>query len=218
LPRRTLKGRLPAVVLLGAAATGLAGQQAEPAVEVFFLTGGYVHGNLQLSPQAVSPSPQWRPQFGAGILAPLGKKWGALFDVTTSEMETNWKWDGRPGAGPQDNFSHVRRVSFVPSIVRLWRRNRFTIYTGGGVGFEHDLESTRFRAILRRDAERDQVIVADEYTRLRAGKTRPALAFKAGVIVSLSRGLVVRSGYSHLRRYTDLGASHGLEAGIGYRF
>jgi opacity protein-like surface antigen len=217
LLKRPLVVRFSAVALFGVLAGGLPAQQTEPAVEVFGLAGGYVHGNLLLSPQSLSTSSQWRPQLGGGILVPLGRNWGALFDVTTSALETNWKWDGLPGAGPLDNFTHVRRVSLVPSVVRLWRRNRFSIYTGGGVGFEHDRQASRFRPILARD-DRGQPILGNEFTDHRANKTQAALAFRAGVIVSLSRRLVARSGYSYLRRYTDERGSAGLEAGIGYRF
>jgi opacity protein-like surface antigen len=216
LLRRPLVARFSAIALL-ATASGLAGQQTEPAIEVFVLTGGYVHGNLLLSPQSLSTSSQWRPQLGGGVLLPLGRNWGALFDVTTSALETNWKWDGQAGAGPLDNFTHVRRVSLVPSIVRLWRRNRFSIYTGGGVGFEHDRQASRFRPILARD-DRGQPILANEFTDHRANKTLASPAFRAGVIGSLTRRLVARFGYSYLRHYTDERGSHELELGIGYRF
>jgi len=215
LLRRHLMARVSAVALL--AGNGLAGQQTEPAVEVFVLTGGYVHGNLLLSPQSLSTSPQLRPQLGGGILAPLSKNCGALVDVTTSALETNWKWDGQPGAGPLDNFTHVRRVSLVPSVVRLWRRNRFSIYVGGGVGFEHVRQASRFRPIVARD-DRGQPILADEFTDHRNNRTLTSPAFRAGVIGSLSQKLVARFGYSYLRHYADERGSHGLEVGIGYRF
>ncbi len=200
-----------------AAASGLAGQQTEPAVEVFVLSGGYTHGNLLPSVQSQSTSSQLRPQVGAGILAPLGRNWGALVDVTTSTDEGNWKWDGQPGAGPSDNFSHVRRVSFVPSIVRLWRREHFSIYIGGGVGFEHDRQASRFRRIVSRD-DQGRPILADEFTDHRDSETLASPAFRTGVIGSLSQKLVARFGYSYLRHYTDERGSHSLEVGIGYRF
>lgn len=207
-----------AVALLAALAGGVAAQQREPAIEVFGLVGGYVHGNMVLSPQSFSLPPQWRPQVGGGVLAPLGKKWGVLFDATTSVVEDYWKWDGHPGAGPGDNSSRLLRVSLLPSVVRLWRRDRFSIYAGGGPGFEHDRESNLFRPIVARD-DRGQPIVAQEFTKTRVSKTQVALwGFRAGAIVNLSRRVVWRSGYSYLRRYSDERPSQGVEAGIGYRF
>ncbi len=62
-------------------------QQREPAVEVFGLTGGYFHGNLSLRHD-------WRPQFGGGVLLPLGRSWAALFDAATSKVESYWQHDG----------------------------------------------------------------------------------------------------------------------------
>jgi len=77
---------------------------------------------MLLSPQSFSLPPQWRPQVGAGVLAPLGRRWGLLFDLTASSVADYWKWDGAPGAGPADNFARLRRISLFPSLVRLWRR------------------------------------------------------------------------------------------------
>jgi opacity protein-like surface antigen len=208
--------RSAATALLVFAGAGGA-QQREPAIEVFGLAGGYAHGNLLLAPQSNSLSPQWRPQLGGGVLAPLARNWGALFDATTSVVEANWKWDGLPGAGPEDNFARVRRVILVPSVVRLWRRDRFSIYAGAGVGFEHDRERTLFRPIVARD-EKGQPVLGPQSTENRVNKTLASPALRVGVIVSLSRRLVLRSGYSYVRHYTDERGSRGLEAGIGYRF
>lgn len=207
-----------AAAWLAALAGEVAAQQRKPAIEVFGLVGGYVHGNMLLSPQSFSLPPQWRPQLGGGLLAPLGGKWGILFDATASVVEDYWKWDGHPGAGPGDNSSRLFRVSLLPSVVRLWRRDRFSVYVGGGPGFEHDRETNRFRRIVARD-ERGQPVVAQEFTQTRVSYTRPALCgFRAGSIVNLSPRVVLRSGYSYLRRYADERPSQGLEAGIGYRF
>ena len=206
-----------AAALLAVLASGVAAQQWEPAIEVFILAGGYVHGNFLISPQSSSLSPQWQPQFGGGVLVPLGKSWGFLFDVTTNTVEANWKWDGFPGAGPSDNLVRVRRLSLVLCVVRLWRRDRFSIFAGGGLGFEHDRERSRFRPIVARD-ENLQPVLGNEFTETRVNKTQAAPALRAGVFVSLSRRLVLRFSYSYLRRYVDEKGSQGLEAGIGYRF
>lgn len=99
----------------------------------------------------------------------------------------------------------------------LWRRNRFSIYAGGGVGFEHDRQESRFRPIVAHD-ENGQPILGAEFIKARAKKTQSALAFRTGAIVSLSQKLVVRTGYSYLRRYADERGSQSLEVGLGYRF
>jgi opacity protein-like surface antigen len=202
-------------VWISAFSAGAAGPR--PAIEVFLLAGGYAHGNLLLSPQALSTGSQWRPQAGGGALLPLGSKWGVLFDATTSAIETHWKWDGAPGAGPGDNFTRVRRVVLVPSVVRLWRRSRFTVYAGGGPGFEHDREATRFRAIVGR-GQNGEALLAPEFTDHRFHKTGTSLALQAGVIVRLTGRWAVRSGYSYLRRYADERPSQGVAGAIGYRF
>jgi hypothetical protein len=81
--------RLRPLVL--ACAGGLWAGRREPAFEVYALAGGYVHGNMVL-PLGPSLPPQWRPQLGAGLLAPLGRRWGVLFDVTSSSVADYWKW------------------------------------------------------------------------------------------------------------------------------
>lgn len=196
---------------------GAAAQQRRPAFELFGLTGGYAHGNLLVAPQNNSLSPRWRPQVGGGVLAPLGRNWGALFDITTGAVEEFWKWDGLPGAGPEDNHARVRRVTLNPSLVRLWRRNRFSIYAGGGIGFEHDRQKVRYRPILARD-EQGRPVLAAEFTEDRRTETLASPALRLGVLLSLTQRLVFRSGFSYLRHYTDERGSGSLEAGIGYRF
>lgn len=59
---------LALVWLLLQSAVALA-QQREPAFEVYGLTGAYFHGNLSIARK-------WKPQFGAGAMAPLSTNWG----------------------------------------------------------------------------------------------------------------------------------------------
>ena len=192
-------------------------QQREAAIEVFVVGGPYAYGNLVLSPQSTSISPQWRPHVGGGVLVPWGKNWGALIDLTTSAVEVSWKWDGRIGVGPDEVFSQVRRLSLVPSVVRLWRMETLSIYAGGGLGVEHDRERNRLRRIVAR-SETGEPLLADEFTTTRGQKTHLALAFRVGAIVSLSSRFVARFGYSYLRTHMDVGATQGFETGIGWRF
>ncbi len=110
-------------------------QQRQPSFEVFGLTGGYFHGNR-------SASHEWNPQVGGGVLAPLGRRWAALFDVTTSAVEGNPSVDGY----------RVPEAALIPSVVRMWRRDRFSIYAGVGWGFEHERQHYRVRPIIGREA------------------------------------------------------------------
>ena len=215
---RPFRALLPVSLFLTVASVSAA-QQRDTAIEVFVVGGPYAYGNLVLSPQSSPTSPQWRPHVGGGVLVPLGRNWGTLIDLTTSVVELNWKWDyGIDGAGPDDNFSQVRRLSLVPSVVRLWRMEAFSMYAGVGLGVEHDRERNRFRDIVARSETTGEPLLADEFTETSVQKTQPALALRGGVIVSLSPRIVARFGYSYLGRYTDVGGSQGFEAGIGYRF
>ena len=201
---------LPALGLIALLPAPLPAQQREPAVEVFALTGGYFHGNQSIASE-------WRPQFGAGIMAPIGRRLATVIDVTTSAVETFWKPDGLPGAGPNDNFTQERRVVLTPSLVRLWRRERFSLYAGGGVGFEHERERTRLRPIIARD-EKGQPILADEFQDTSSSLTHVTLLLRGGTIVSLTRHAVLRVEFSLLPRYIDEKASKGVTVGFGYRF
>lgn len=185
-------------------------QQREPALEVFALTGSYFHGNL-------SVAREWKPQGGGGVLLPLGRRWGALFDVTTSAVEDYWKYDGMPGAGPDDNFTRERRVALTPSLVGMWRRDRFSVYTGGGIGWEHERQHTRHRPLIGR-GERGEPILADQFRDFTATRTDAMLVLRIGTIVSLSRHIVARADFSLLPRYVDEKASKNVAFGLGYRF
>ena len=208
---------LPLAAFFLAVSSQSLAQQRDTAIEVFVIGGPYAYGNLVVSTQSTTISPQWTSHVGGGVLVPWGKNWGALIDLTTSAVEVSWKWDGRIGVGPDEIFNQVRRLSLVPSVVRLWRMGKVSIYAGGGLGVEHDRERNRFRPIVTR-SETGQPLLADEFTETRVRKTRGALAFRGGVIVSLSPRFVARLGCSYLTSSADVGGSQGFETGIGYRF
>lgn len=200
-----------ALGLLALLAAPLSAQQSEPAVEVFALTGSYFHGN-----QATAS--RWRPQFGTGVIVPLGRRWATIFDVTTSAAETFWKQGSPPGlAGPNDNVADERLVVLTPSLVWMWRRGRFSLYGGGGGGFEHIRRQMRFRPTIGHD-ENGLPILADEFQNTSSNRTHSTLLLRGGTIVSLTRRAVFRVEYSLLRKYIDERASSGVSVGIGYRF
>ncbi len=183
-------------------------QQREPAFEVYGLTGGYFHGNL-------SASHEWKPHVGGGLLAPLGRKWAVLFDVTTSAVEGDPSVDGYsvPQSG---NFVKERRVAMIPSAVRMWRRDRFSIYAGAGWAYEHERQHYRVRPVVGR--EPDGRAILGPPTEGRSTRTDAMLALRFGGLISVTPKTVFRAGFSLLPRYTDEAASKSLELGIGYRF
>lgn len=211
-PLLTLAAHLPGIVLaaqvlLFSPAPALA-QQRNRAFELYGLTGGYFHGNL-------SASHEWKPQAGGGVLAPLGRNWAVLFDVTTSAVDGDLSVDGfrAPDSG---NFVKERRVMLVPSAVRMWRRDRFSIYAGAGWAYEHERQHYRIRPIVGREAD-DRAILGPP-TEGRARRTDAMLALRFGGLVSLTPKIVFRAGFSLLPRYIDEAASKSMEVGIGYRF
>ncbi len=121
------------------------------------------------------------------------------------------------GAGPSDNYTRERRIALTPSIVRMWRRNRFSIYAGFGVGWEHERQRSRYRPIIARDNQ-GRPVLADEFKNVSTGRTDAMLALRVGTIISLSRRIVFRADFALLPRYVDEKASKNLTAGIGYRF
>ena len=137
-----------------------------------------------------------------------------LFDFTTTATSGNWAWDG---AGPEENSARVRRLVLAPSIVRLFRRERFSFFVGAGLGVEHDRRTARFRPIRGRD-DTGRPILDPGFQEQQYSVTRSGILLRAGGIVSLSERVVFRTGYSYLRRYIDERPSHGIDVGLGYRF
>jgi opacity protein-like surface antigen len=90
----------------------------------------------------------------------------------------------------------------MPSLVRLWRRDRFSIYAGGGLGFEHHRQYSRLRPIIGHDAN-GQPVLADDFQNTSSTGIDTTLLLSAGAIVSLTQTVVVRAGYSLLPGYID---------------
>jgi hypothetical protein len=161
---------------------------------------------------------EWKPHVGAGALAPLGTKWGALLDVTTSAVEGYWNPGGMPGAaGLESNSSRERRVAFTPAIVRLWRRQHFSIYAGAGIGAELARQRSRTRPVIGFDSQGNPIL-GGNFVVTNTSKTEAMLVLRLGTLISLSPRVVLRAGFSVFPRYADETASKSFEFGIGYRF
>ncbi len=191
-------------------AASAAAQQKEPAFEVYGLGGLYFHGNL-------SVSYEWKPQFGGGVLAPVSRNYGLLTDITTSSVEGFWNHDGFPIGGPGSNSAKERRIVLTPSFVRLWRRDRFSIYAGFGLGLEHERQRARARPIVSRGPNGEPVLGPD-FRETATTRTDTMLVLRTGGLINISRRVVARIGFSLLPRYVDEAASKSVELGLGYRF
>ena len=206
----------------------LCAQQRDPAVEIYGLTGTYFFGNRS----RVLKGGEWNPQFGAGVLFPLGSKWALLVDGATSHLEVNEGPHGpntyhpftefyRVNPGIQNNdVTTQRAISVLPSVVWLWRRDRFSVYAGGGLGFEQQRQLIRYQpAHEREDPAGNRILVrSEEFVESRDVVSIMPLNLRAGVLLSLAPRVVLRAGYSQIVGYVDTAASRSLEVGIGYRF
>lgn len=206
----------------------LRSQQRHPAVEVYGLTGAYHFGNRS----NILKGGEWNPQAGAGVLLPLGSGWAVLTDVATSRLQVGEGLHGPHTDHPYSNFyrenpevrnedvTTQRLIAVLPSIIRLWRRNRFSFYLGGGLGWEHQRQRIRYRPVDER-AQPDGsslLVRAEEFANRRDSVSATPLLFRTGLLVSLTPRLVLRGGYSHILGYLDTPASRSFDMGIGVRF
>ena len=206
----------------------LCAQQHDPAIEIYGLAGTYYFGNTS----RVLKGGAWKPQFGAGILFPLGSKWALLIDGATSHLEVNEGPHGpntfhpftefyRVNPGIQNNdVTTQRAISVLPSVVWLWRRDRFSIYAGGGLGFEQQRQLIRYQpAHEQENPDGSRILVrSEEFVESGDVVSIMPLNLRAGVLISLAPRVVMRAGYSQIVGYVDTAASRSLEVGIGYRF
>lgn len=229
--------RLPlalVLVALAAATPPLVAQQREPKIEVYGLSGIYateVNGGL------------FKPEVGAGVLLPLGSKWAALVDASVGVPRLNeYQWKpGEPYTVEAEFYRrnphltnedvHWRRVTTIrPSIVRIWRRARVSIYAGAGFGLESEHYRRRNRRILvvhdkdgnpvweRENDILPALVQAESFTTGEGWSHQKALIGRFGVLASLTPRIGVRGGYSCLVSYLEQPLSGAIEVGIGYRF
>ena len=206
----------------------LSAQQRDPAVEVYGLTGGYYFGNKS----NVLKGGEWNPQFAGGILVPFGSRWAAMVDGVTSLLEVNEGPHGpnddhpfsdfyRENPGVQNNdLTTQRLIAILPSVVRLWRMDRFSFYAGGGLGLERQRQFIRYQpALPQENPDGSSVLVrSEEFDESKDTVSVTPLILRVGVLVSLAPRVVLRGGFSHVLGYFDTAASRCLEVGIGYRF
>lgn len=239
-----------ALVCLGLGATGASAQPVKLGFEVYGLAGGYYFGNGS----HVLKNRRWAPSYGAGVFIPVLSKWGLLIDGVASRLRVD---EGlhEPGTGhPQVWFYEVRRdvvandvttqqlLTVHPSFVRRWKRDRLSFYVGGGLAFERQQQTIRYRPVnFFEESEREAVIasgvpyvnasefpfsedepgiyaLAEQYIDSKDSVSATGLTVRGGVLVDATKRVIVRLGYSYIITYLDTPASQSLEVGIGYRF
>ena len=228
-----------ALVALGRFQAPLCAQQREPAIEVYGLAGTYFFGNSS----NLLKNGEWRPQIALGALFPMGPKWAVLVDGSRSRLQvqeglhspssytgTAAFYQPNPGI-PDEDHTTQRLIAILPSVVRLWRRERFSLYLGGGLGFESQSQLIRHRLVTELPGPEGErpvddmgnftygtLVRAGEFTETADVVTNGTLILRGGVLVNLAPRIVFRAGYSLLPAYVDTPASQSLEVGIGYRF
>ncbi|MDE0624510.1 MAG: hypothetical protein OXH83_22830 [Bryobacterales bacterium] len=204
--------------------TSLCAQQRDPAVEIYGLVGGYYFGNRA----HFLAGGEWNPQIAGGILLPFGRRWAVTVDGLTSRLGVDESLNHpqfsefyRANPGVQNNDVTTQRlIAVLPSVVRLWRRDRFSFYGGGGLGLERQSQFIRYQPVdVLENLDGTSVLVrSEEFVEFRDTVSTTTLIVRGGVLVSLARRIVLRAGYSHVIGYFDTAASRSLEVGIGYRF
>ncbi len=208
--------------------TPLRAQQRDPAVEIYGLTGAYYFGNSS----NVLKNREWNLQIAVGGLFPLGSKWALMLDGVTSHLEVNEGPHGPYTDHPFSEFYRVnpgirnddvttqRLIAILPSVVRMWRRERFSIYIGGGLGLEHQRQLIRYQpALPQENPDGSSTLVrAEEFVESRDAVSVAPLIFRAGILMNLAPRVVLRGGYSYILGYVDTPPSQSLQVGIGYRF
>ena len=110
------------------------------------MTGTYYFANQS----NVFKSRVWGPQGGAALLLlPFNPKWSLLMDGQVSFVEVQEglhnQLTGHPSVYfyrlnpnvPNEDFTTQSQVSIFPSLVRMVRKRRFSVYLGGGLGVTH---------------------------------------------------------------------------------
>jgi hypothetical protein len=182
--------------------TSLCAQQRDPAVEIYGLTGGYYFGNKA----HVLKGGDWNPQIAGGILVPVARKWAVMVDGATSHLEVNEGPHGRYDDHPFSEFYRVnpgvqsndvttqRLIAVLPSVVRLWRRDRFSLYAGGGFGLERQNQFIRYQPVdSQENPGGSSVLVrSEEFVESTDTVSTTPLIVRAGVLFNLAPRIVLR--------------------------
>lgn len=234
---RTHTARFTTVALLFLISLPLFAQPSDASIEVFGMTGAYYFAQES----HLFKSRRSAPHFGAGTLIPMNSKWGILLDGQLSRLELNEGLHDPLAGHPSSIFYRVFtnipnedvtiqwQLSIFPSIVRTWRKDRFSVYLGGGLGCAYDHQTIKHRPVhgnfsVNADGElsldpNDSELVRSEDFEVRTDAIfAPILHVSGGVIVSISKSLLFRSGLTINPTALDAPLAKSLQFGIGFRF
>ena len=209
-------------------------QQSDPRLEIYGTTGAYYFAQES----HLFKSRRWAPQFGVGLLLPLNSRWGVLLDGKLSRLQVNEglhdPLTGHPASIfyrvnpsiPNEDVTIQWQLSVYPSIVRMWRNDRFSVYLGGGLGLSYDYQTIRHRPIhgdfaggpdgdLANDSD---LVRSEQFEIWKDTILAPTAHFSGGVIFDISRSLVSRFGVAINPTALDAPLAKSLLVGLGYRF
>ena len=122
-------------------------------------------------------------------------------------------------------------MSFRPSFVRTFRRERLSFWFGGGLGFEwtHDLRRAREIRSPRGedgnfiDYETDDEFYAnlvrhEHFTSWDDWDRTPQFVGRFGLSVNITPRIIACMGYSCMLDDPDSSLAGAIELGVGYRF
>ena len=214
-------------------------QQREPKIEFYGMTGSYYFAQES----NLFKSRRWAPHFAVSALFPIKPKWGFILDGQASKLILNEglhdPLTGHPASLfyrvhtdiPNEDVTTQWHVSLFPSLVRMWRRDRFSVYFGGGVGSSHDHQTIIHRPIhgdmdflfgpddeLLLDPEYSDLVQSEDFEIRKDYIHFLAFHLNGGIIVNISKRFVFRSGISVNPTALDSPLAKSIQIGLGYRF
>lgn len=189
LPARGRFAFHAATSILLLAAVDASAEQRTPAVELYGVGNASDWGVLG-----------WRPGLGVGLFTPLGRRWGLLCDLTGSWAThmASYRFSGDVNGSVDGDYQmsfRYSQLSLMPSVVRLWRRERFSVYAGAGLFFRIGWQRSQLRVLAM--AEDEVLRRLGDGHRWSQLETGSLLNLRFGVLFSLSPRAVLRTGWRH---------------------
>lgn len=216
-------------------------QQPDPGPEVYGMTGTYYFANQS----NVFKSRVWGPQGGAALLLPFRPKWSLLLDGQVSFVEVQEglhnQLTGHPSVYfyrlnphvPNEDFTTQSQVSIFPSLVRMVRKRRFSVYLGGGLGVTHLRQAITHRPVngdvaflpeseaiggeLQLDPERSDLVRSESFEVSKDSILQLAPHFSGGVLLNISRRVRLRAGLVVHPTALDAPLGKSVLVGLGFR-
>ena len=216
-------------------------QQPDPGPEVYGMTGTYYFANQS----NVFKSRVWGPQGGAALLLPVKPKWSLLMDGQVSFVEVQEglhnQLTGHPSVYfyrlnphvPNEDFTTQSQVAIFPSLVRMVRKRRFSVYLGGGLGVTHLRQAITHRPVsgdvaflpeseaiggeLQLDPERSDLMRSESFEVSKDSMLQLAPHFSGGVLLNISSRVRLRAGLVVHPTALDAPLGRSVLVGLGFR-